>query len=281
MLVWLKTITDVFNLFLGCILIYTGFCIFTSLRISLRQAPTRFFVIAATLFIFHEIIFLLPVQNETTRIAHEVLQTGFISCLCLSMCAIARAQRSEINDLQRQTETDHLTELKNLAGFQRLALLAIKTAILERRKRAAEYSMPAVMMIDIDRFKNYNDEYGHDEGNIALQAVAQVIRQAARQDDLVGRYGGEEFIALMFLSPEDTLIAAERIRSQIETQCSIDHNPRLKRSLTVSIGVAVPTPHELALTPGELLNQLIKIADYELYRAKRTGRNRVNASLDV
>src|SRR5690606_38336356 len=108
------------------------------LRISLRQAPTRFFVIAATLFIFHEIIFLLPLQSETTRIAHETLQTGFISCLCLSMCAIARAQRSEINNLQRQTETDHLTELKNLAGFQRLALLAIKSATSERRKRTIE-----------------------------------------------------------------------------------------------------------------------------------------------
>lgn len=232
---------------------------------------------AALLFTIHEILFLVPEQTQAIRIAHEILQTGFIACLCLAMTSIARSQKTELTDLYRLAEIDHLTDLHNLSAFRRQALHSIKQRNDDRR---ACWPI-AVLMIDIDHFKSYNDNYGHEEGNIALQTVARVIRQTARQNDMVGRYGGEEFIALLLLGPKEAVIAAERIREKIEAECSPEFTPSLHRQVTVSIGVALSTPEQYDLPPDELLDQLVKVADYELYRAKRSGRNCISASVDI
>lgn len=281
MLFWVKVITDIANIGFGCIILYTGFHIFSSVRLSLQQKSARLFITAALLFTIHEVLFLLPDQTVTIRIAHEVLQTGFIGCLCLAMCSIARSQKTELKDLHRLAEIDHLTDLENLSTFRRLALQAIKHRNNDRRHGAPPCQPVAVLMIDIDAFKDYNDTYGHEEGNIALQAVARVIRQTARREDIVGRYGGEEFIALLLLPPAEAVKTAERIREEIEIQCTPAYNGTLYRQVTVSVGVALSTPEHCALTPEGQLDQLVKVADYELYRAKRAGRNRISASVDI
>jgi diguanylate cyclase (GGDEF)-like protein len=281
MLFWVKIITDVANIGLGCIILYTGYHIFSSFRLSLQQKSARLFVAAALLFTIHEILFLAPEQTLAIRIAHEILQTGFVACLCLAMTSIARSQKTELTDLHRLAEIDHLTDLQNLSAFRRQALHSIKHRHNGRPSAMDAYGPVAVLMIDIDFFKSYNDSFGHEEGNVALQTVARVIRDATRQNDMVGRYGGEEFIALLLSSPRDAVMTAERIRAKVEAECSPEFTPSLQRQLTVSVGVALSTIEQCTLPSDELLDELVKVADYELYRAKRSGRNCISASVDM
>ena len=84
---------------------------------------------------------------------------------------------------------------------------------------------------------------------------------------------------MLLLAPEDAVITAERIRFAVEAECAPQKNVLLQRQLTVSIGLAVPRFD--AEPDGELLDELIKVADHELYRAKRSGRNRVSTSIDI
>lgn len=279
MLFWIKVITDVINIGLGCILLYLGSHILSSLRLSLQQSSIRLFLAAAALFTLHEALFFIPQQTEAIHITHELLQTGFIGCLCAAMWFIVKSQKSEISGLHRLADIDHLTGLENLTAFRRQALQLIQNSVGNSPGMPAGCSPLAVLMIDIDQFKSYNDNFGHEEGNVALQSVTRVIRRVARQDDLVGRYGGEEFVSLMLIAPQAAVLAAERIRIAVEAECTPACNSLLQRQITVSIGLAVPQSG--SLSPDALLDELIKVADHELYRAKRAGRNRVSASIDI
>lgn len=279
MLFWVKLVTAVINIGLGCFILYCGTRIFSAFRLSLQQHAVRLFLAAALLFSIHEALFFIPNQTEFIHVLHEILQTGFIACLCLAMRSIVNSQKTEISQLHRLADLDHLTGLENLTAFRRLAQEAVKEQKAALLKDPNHSFLIAVLMIDIDHFKSYNDNYGHEEGNAAIQAVARAIRGTARATDLVGRYGGEEFIVLLLLSPEDAIITAERIRCAVEEQCCPQNNVLLQKGITVSIGLAVPRLEDV---PGEaLLDQLIKVADYELYRAKRAGRNSVSTSIDL
>ena len=125
----------------------------------------------------------------------------------------------------------------------------------------------AVLMIDIDHFKAYNDRHGHPAGDACLKSVAEVLKDCLRQpEDLVARYGGEEFIALLSHSDLDAAqVAAERIRAAVADGT---------QPVTVSIGVASVRPGSPAITPANL----IAAADQALYQAKGDGRNRVRAA---
>lgn len=129
-----------------------------------------------------------------------------------------------------------------------------------------------VLMLDIDFFKKVNDSYGHLVGSQVLAEVSLVIRQTLRDSDVAGRYGGEEYIALL---PETNKIrgleAAERIRQLIERQpfTGSVHDSSVKSHITISIGVA-SYPAD-----GSTPTMLIDNADIALYHAKQTGRNRI------
>jgi diguanylate cyclase (GGDEF)-like protein len=135
--------------------------------------------------------------------------------------------------------------------------------------RALEHKFSlCVMMIDVDHFKKYNDNYGHLIGDKVLKLVAQILKDSVRVVDLVSRYGGEEFSVLLVKTPMDgALQVAERIRQKVEEQ-QIDVAGK-KTSVTVSIGVA-------ELNPGfKDAESFIDFADHALYQAKEEGRNRV------
>jgi diguanylate cyclase (GGDEF)-like protein len=141
----------------------------------------------------------------------------------------------------------------------------------ERAKR--ERSQISVLMIDIDKFKNYNDTFGHQQGDVALQTVATTVRQTGRRSiDFAARYGGEEFIVL--LPSTDSIGAAfvaERIRSSVENTDINCEDPKGKR-VTVSIGASTRIPsHEGPMS----ISGFISEADEALYKAKEAGRNRV------
>jgi len=129
----------------------------------------------------------------------------------------------------------------------------------------------ALLMLDVDHFKEVNDRHGHIAGDHVLATIAQIVRAALRTEDLFARYGGEEFCVLCRdTTPDKAALLAERLRSKVETH-SFEHSRRQIR-VTISIGVAAWTEE------GDTPTQLMADADAALYEAKRAGRNRVVAS---
>ncbi len=173
-----------------------------------------------------------------------------------------RAQR-EADLLAR---TDPLTDLFNRRHFSHLAE--------QEFKKAARYNHPiALLIFDIDLFKNVNDTFGHQTGDKALVHIARVFQQKSRRSDILARYGGEEFIALLpeTDSPE-AYAAGERLRMAI--QGSPLHTNHKTVELTISVGVAGMRPSNVEQF-AEHFEELLKEADEALYRAKNSGRNRV------
>ena len=171
------------------------------------------------------------------------------------------ALRDALEEVQRLAITDSLTGLHN-----RRHLLELARHELQRARR---YQLPmSVFMLDIDEFKRVNDTYGHAIGDQVLQGVAECCRQELRGVDVLGRYGGDEFAAVL---PETGLPAAcqvaERLRESI-AQRALDTKAG-QVTVTVSLGVAVLDDEHLA--PETLLDH----ADQALYVAKQSGRNRV------
>ena len=123
----------------------------------------------------------------------------------------------------------------------------------------------SLCMLDLDYFKRINDQHGHLVGDRALQVVAEVLRQQIRVGDILGRYGGEEFLVLLSETPlaraADT---AERLRLQIELDGA--RSMPVNVSVTASIGVT-------EYVPGESIEAALDCADRALYRAKAAGRN--------
>lgn len=137
----------------------------------------------------------------------------------------------------------------------------------ERSKRSGEAL--AVAMMDLDRFKLLNDTHGHPTGDIILSETARLLKENAREVDMIGRYGGEEFIAILPGADEDAALQfAERVREAVEGFEFHHEGKRIR--MTVSAGVASARAAELRLP-----DDLIKFADRALYDAKDSGRNRV------
>jgi diguanylate cyclase (GGDEF)-like protein len=150
----------------------------------------------------------------------------------------------------------------------------------EEIRRALKYSFPlSVLMLDIDHFKRYNDDFGHLVGDATLREVSSIIRANVRNVDIVARYGGEEFAVVIPETLEaGALEVAERIRSAVARRSFKVYDEETK--VTVSIGVSV-FPQDLGASvksgydPAYLF-ELLQKADRALYRAKEEGRNRVN-----
>lgn len=155
---------------------------------------------------------------------------------------------------------DPLTGAGNRAAMERTLSREI-----ELSKRTT--SPLAILMLDLDHFKNINDQYGHTVGDKVLKEVVGQIREATRQTDLCFRYGGEEFLILLSNTHLDSaLIIAERIRKKIESFKLITDAGTIQT--TASVGCTV-------LKPNDGLEQLVSRADQLLYSAKHAGRNQV------
>lgn len=190
-------------------------------------------------------------------------ETELLRLLC-SIAPLPLRSARQYEALDQRAHTDALTGLPNRAAFEgRMATLA---------HVYARYARPfAVLVLDVDFFKQFNDTHGHEAGDRVLQHVAAVVRQTVRDVDTPARLGGEEFVVLM---PETGLRASqdagERLRRSIE-QRAVTWNGR-PLSVTVSIGAAACP--DCTATASEVL----KLADEALYRAKGGGRNRVAAA---
>lgn len=164
-------------------------------------------------------------------------------------------------DIERLAITDSLTEVHT----RRYVMERFDE---ERNRAQIHKTNMAYLMIDIDFFKNFNDQYGHLTGDQILREIAGIVKAHIREIDIIGRYGGEEFCVVL---PDTDYggagYVAERIRSAVE-QATIKAYDTITKA-TVSIGISV-YPQD-----GSKLNELIDKADWALYRAKKEGRNRV------
>lgn len=176
--------------------------------------------------------------------------------------------RDQLNQLNTELETlsqlDSLTQIYNRRTFNEIAQQLWLVA--------ARQQLPiSALMIDVDHFKLYNDHYGHPAGDTCLKKVSSIIKTCLhRPADLIGRYGGEEFIVLL---PETDINGAfrvaEEINKAIEAEGLQHEASPTKGYVTVSVGGA-----SCSRTKGHSLEELIKTADRALYKAKRSGRNR-------
>ena len=172
--------------------------------------------------------------------------------------------RELIHELEQQLETDSLTGLKNRDYF-------IKTARTEL-ERVARYRQPlALLMVDIDHFKQINDTHGHLAGDEVLKSVTLVLSDMVRANDCLARLSGEEFAVLMPQTGlEQAYTAAARLRAAIaQVRC---HLQDAEVRPTVSVGIAV------AAEGGETLSSLMRRSDLAMYEAKAQGRNCVVAA---
>lgn len=175
-------------------------------------------------------------------------------------------ERKELqNKLEEQNEL-----LEKLATIDELTKLLNRRTVYSKLKyemdRAQRYKNPlSIMMIDIDHFKQVNDNYGHMRGDDVLREVAATISRGVRRTDIPGRYGGEEFLVIFPNSNlDESLVVAERIRVGVS---ELKYDDDL--SVTISCGVKT--------YEGETIEELLRKADEKLYEAKEQGRNRVNS----
>jgi len=175
--------------------------------------------------------------------------------------------------LQDQADTDQLTKLANRRAFER----SFKT---EWRRTTREEKPLSLLMIDVDNFKKYNDDNGHQAGDDCLKAISSKIKSTVRRPgDLAARHGGEEFAVLLpSTDMEGAMVVAERLRDSIE-QITIPNSSSSNNKVTVSIGVSSCKPvFQRNQDEGQDVvypAMLMKSADYAMYQAKQKGKNQV------
>ncbi|MCS3432967.1 GGDEF domain-containing protein [Klebsiella sp. BIGb0407] len=165
-------------------------------------------------------------------------------------------ERERLSDLSM---LDPLTGLYNRRGFQH------QFESMMAKGKGNHF----ILLLDIDRFKSYNDHYGHSMGDQTLMRVSAAIRDAVRAKDIVARYGGEEFLVMLTdIQSSQALQTAERIRQYVyDLNITHQFNHELDNNITISIGI---TPLQ-----GDDIEQALLLADQALYKAKNHGRNKI------
>ena len=183
------------------------------------------------------------------------LAAGDAIKLCLSSLRLRES-------LQEQATHDPLTGLFNRRYLE--------DSLPRELHRSSRGRLPlCIAMLDLDHFKQFNDQYGHEAGDLLMRAVGQILGVKLRKSDIACRYGGEEFaLVLPDSSLEDTLQRAEEVRVTIK-QLEIRHGGQLLGTVTASAGVAGAPEH------GSSASELLRAADHALYLAKQAGRDRV------
>lgn len=198
--------------------------------------------------------------NNRLIVSHFVVLEAIIAMTLMGFGALMLANEYHSHELRRLAEHDSLTNVLNRRSF--LALLE-KSLSLGRRKQQAM----AVLLLDLDHFKNINDSWGHALGDAALRHFVATASTCLRNEDLIGRLGGEEFAILLCATElSEARSVGERLRSTIANQPLATARGPL--ALSVSIGLATASADD---TPESLLHR----ADSAMYQAKRNGRNRL------
>jgi len=223
----------------------------------------------------HGFVLMLPILlGNVLREADGAFATAWVTIFSIELVLYAvgtvfvifmLVSERVVSAHKRAATTDPLTGVYNRRGFAEAC-----GRVIEREAR--EGRPVSVMIFDIDHFKSINDRFGHPAGDEILKLFAAVVVNNLRLTDLAGRIGGEEFAALLPCPLEEALVAAERVREVFATAGVVcDDGPV---ETTVSIGVA-------GGPSGTDLEVLLAAADTALYKAKRSGRNRVEAAAEL
>lgn len=190
---------------------------------------------------------LLIVLSERVRSHNRVIADNF----------------GELRKFERHATTDALTGLSNRHTMEE--------SFLREMQRCEQDEEPiSFVMIDVDNFKTFNDQFGHMAGDRALSAVASILQHQFRPRDLLVRYGGDEFAVLLpGVDEQLALSIADRVRQSVSGETADGSDSLIQIPIRLSMGVA---DH----APGGTLSSLIRAADAALYRAKNAGRNRVS-----
>lgn len=194
------------------------------------------------------------------KVAEQAEQLAAMNAQLMAVHAELEAQYRALEAANAQlaalATSDGMTGLANHRAFQE--------ELTHQIARVSRSRAPlALMLLDVDHFKQYNDTFGHPAGDEVLKGVAQILSTRVREGDYVARYGGEEFaVILQDTDAETALLVADRVRAAVEAF------PFPNRQVTVSIGLAL-------YAPGEPADAVIERADVALYEAKSAGRNRV------
>ncbi|MBX2859432.1 MAG: diguanylate cyclase [Cellvibrionaceae bacterium] len=183
-----------------------------------------------------------------------------------------RDQLNELNrDLVNISQRDGLTNLYNRRTFD-------EKAVAQWRLTTRTQQPLSVLLIDIDHFKQYNDFYGHQAGDVCIKAVAQSLTDSLnRPTDLLARYGGEEFIILLPDTPASGAVhVGEHLRKSVEALRIHHKKSPNNKWVTVSVGISVSNRFS-----GNSLSNLISLADQALYQSKGHGRNRVSTKVHL
>ncbi|MBY3273219.1 diguanylate cyclase [Rhizobium laguerreae] len=205
-------------------------------------------------------------RSIRTRLAEDGTAMAVVSDITATKQAEI-ALRLSAEQLKNLAETDGLTGMVNRRAFDE--------AFARETAGSARKNTPfSLLMVDIDRFKAYNDTYGHPAGDQCLRVVSRCLRQSvSRPADIVARYGGEEFVVLLpATSAKGAMIVAEQF-ARLLSQENIVHSGSEFGRVTASIGISCATGATLRINPNRLLTE----ADAALYDAKTQGRNRILA----
>lgn len=229
---------------------------FGTLRLFSGYPPARYFMFGWVIMLISILIFMLKTFGVLPHngFTQNALQIGS----WLEMVLLSLALGSRVNELRRLSQIDDLTTLSNRRELDQ--------KLMEEFRRSRKNSQPlAVMLLDIDYFKAFNDTHGNALGDEALRVTGQILRESVRKPVTAYRFGGDKFALLLpRLYQEHTILIAERVRSLIDNQHQINEK------ITVSIGVASTEDHEFHATAD-----LLDAADSALFTAKKLGRNQV------
>lgn len=246
----------------SCLMILLG-----ALAVRSGHRPARYFLFGAIAAMTGVLLTDLSVAgfipyNAFTYRSADIGMLVDATVLALALAYQFRVSQQEKFNAQRMANADPLTGLNNRRAFYQITQPTWSTAL--RKRRAI-----SVIMLDIDRFKQINDKYGHACGDEVLVALASLLAKSAREGDVLARWGGEEFLLFLPETDIDTAVAiAERLRlSMAGMQVPCQSQTIL---FSASFGVAQRASHYTSL------DELISAADESLYRSKRDGRNRVS-----
>jgi len=229
-----------------------GFFLYTKYQYA------RYYTHAWLIYLTALIMYSSRSMNINIPLSNYMLEIGGMIEVSLLSFALA----SRIRLLQDQTERDDLTGVYNRNAMQKY----LNKMILEKKERQLQNNL-SMIVIDIDDFKLINDTFGHLTGDRILKEVVKTIAGSIRSDDLLARWGGEEFVAVL---PDADIVNTARISESIRKKVS-ETRFILEHQVTISIGIA-------SLQPGETTRDLFHRADLALYQAKKTGKNKVAAA---
>jgi diguanylate cyclase (GGDEF)-like protein len=206
----------------------------------------------------------LEAENTELRTTMIDLEADQLTIAALANHVIERInmQKEQIRHLQRERNIDPKTGLLNMRGLEE----AYESLLASKKRRKADVSLPdSIMFIDIDRFKSVNSELGHTGADALLAVLASTLKDRLRDDDIIGRFGGDEFVVIL---PHTEVENAADVADDLRTQAKTKLFEQLYVDASLSIGVD-------RIHPKRELGSAIEQANKAMFQAKQAGRDQV------